>query len=343
MSGLDAEFDRSAPLQILRALRAEGKLPHALLFTGAPGVGKLAAARRIAMALNCQSRTIRSGTPNGSSTETLPCNRCRSCRRILSGNHPDILPIRPAGPFIRIDQIRTLRHTLAMKPYEATYRVVIIADAQAMNPPAANALLKVLEEPPQRTILILTASRKSDLLPTIVSRCQRLRFAPLPTAALRETLVAKQGLDPERAVILAAMAGGSLKRASELNRSNWVNRRNWLLNQLADLPALPLGAILALAARTAKKREDFERYLDIMYTWARDLAVCRTVPEKVINRDVIGLLEKAAGDRGIDSILSKADYIQAARRDINANANLRLTAEVLFLRLAEAAGLPYDS
>ena len=93
---------------------------------------------------------------------TDPCGCCKSCRKIQTGNHPDIIQVKPFGPLIRIGQIRDLCRILAMKPYEARYRVVIISHAQAMNPAAGNALLKVLEEPPDRTILILTAMQATD-------------------------------------------------------------------------------------------------------------------------------------------------------------------------------------
>lgn len=230
-----------------------------------------------------------------------------------------------------------------MKPYEARSRVVILSDAQAMNPSAGNALLKVLEEPPQRTILILTATRASDLLPTIVSRCRQIRFAALPAEKLEELLVKNEGMDRGRAAILAGMAGGSVARSLDMHRTGWVDRRNWLLNQLDVLPDLPLGALLAVAEQVARDRTSLERYLEILYTWARDLAVCRIAPERVLNKDRLDQLEKAAEKQPIDSILDNADSILALRRDIGANANPRLATEVLLLRLADTAGMPYDT
>ena len=170
MPGFESIIDQERPIRILTALLYHGTLPHALLFTGIAGVGKKAAAIELARACNCVKRNS-GGTPKlkknrenrGNCTNDLnlsigPCGRCKSCRKIRAGNHPDIIQVKPAGPYIKIAQVRALCNTLAMKPYEAKTRVVIIYDAQTMNPAAGNALLKILEEPPQRTILILIAA-----------------------------------------------------------------------------------------------------------------------------------------------------------------------------------------
>jgi len=189
VSGFESIIGQDRPIRILTAFLHKGTIPHALLFTGIEGVGKERAAVALAMAFNCAENRSgsdaagvdlrRSDHADANRPFTIkPCGICKSCRKIDSDNHPDIIRLKPSGPFIKIDQIRALCQTLAMKPYEAGMRVVIISEAQAMNPAAGNALLKMLEEPPARTILILVAAHPSDLLPTIVSRCQHIRFNP---------------------------------------------------------------------------------------------------------------------------------------------------------------------
>ncbi|UCE54026.1 MAG: hypothetical protein JSV31_00865, partial [Desulfobacterales bacterium] len=164
MPGFTSIVDQERPIRILTALLYHGTLPHALLFTGIEGVGKREVAIALALACNCLKKN--SGyTPEINKTRVIigqrihdpyssvgPCGSCKSCRKIESGNHPDIIQVKPRGPFIKIAQVRALCDTLAMKPYEASTRVVIIHDAQSMNPAASNALLKILEEPPERTI-----------------------------------------------------------------------------------------------------------------------------------------------------------------------------------------------
>jgi DNA polymerase-3 subunit delta' len=345
--GSDSQIGRKDALEILSTLVSRGSVPHAFLFTGKSGLGKADAARRLAMALNCQAGKPSTTPPAGPQADrpvlaAVPCSHCRSCRKIQSGHHPDIISIEATGPFIRIDQIRALCHTLAMKPYEARYRVVIIRDAQAMNPPAGNALLKMLEEPPNRTILVLTAPRAADLLPTIVSRCRQVRFSPLPPAELAALLVEREAVPADIAAILSTMADGSARRAMDLYRTGWIQRRSWLLKQLNRLSGLSTVSLMALAATLAQHRDDLGRYLDIMYIWARDLAVCRAAPDKVICRDVLGDLQAAAQTETVTA-LEKAETIRTARQDLKANANPRLTLEVLLLRLADADRMPYDT
>lgn len=349
MPDFDSEFTPDTPLRILTAMMGNKGGPHALLFTGIEGSGKFEAARRLAMTLNCQSlRETVVGSGRHLSTQKpppalTPCGACRSCRKIRSDTHPDILIVKPAGVFIKIDAVRELCRTLGMKPYEAAVRVVIICDAQAMNPSAANALLKVLEEPPERTVFVLTADHAAGLLPTVVSRCQQVRFHPLPAERLAKRLMEERGVSKEEALALAIMANGSLSRALSLHRAGWVQRRSWLLGQLAHLPRLRPGVVMAIASRLSKNREFFERYLEIIYTWIRDTAVCLSAPQEVIYRDVVADLQTAAAGRSTASILEQADMVSSAMQHLRNNANPRLTAEVLLLKLADTARLPYDS
>ena len=267
-------------------------------------------------------------------TASNPCLRCRSCRKIKSGNHPDIIFIKPSGPFIRINQIRSLCHTLGMKPYEARQRVVIISEAQAMNPEAGNALLKVLEEPPERTLLILTALQTSDLLPTIVSRCQLIRFNPISPKNIAGFLVGKKGLAPSDAMILATLANGSLSKAILMDQADWIKRRNWLIDEVEALPSRSVGPRLAFAERLAKNKDVLADSLEVIKLWLRDLVIYHYDPAKIINRDLVDKIQSASQRMRVESILSKLDAILSAQKNMSANSNLRLTMEVLTFRLA---------
>jgi len=148
VSGFSSILGQKQPIRILTAFLRKGAIPHALLFSGLKGVGKQAAALDFAKACNCTGQhtgraveassdhSRRDRLSNGPSPEVGPCGRCKSCRKIESGHHPDVVRIVPDGAYIKIAQIRDLRHTLSMKPYEAKWRVVIISDAQTMNPAA---------------------------------------------------------------------------------------------------------------------------------------------------------------------------------------------------------------
>lgn len=166
------------PLRILKGMLKKGRLPHALLFTGEPGVGKLFTAKELLKAINCKNRD----------EEFNSCDNCRNCRLIESFNFPDLFFIQPEGEQIKVETIRELNEFLNMSPYEASTKMVLINEADKLNISAANAFLKTLEEPPRDSIIVLI-TEKPDLLPdTIRSRCVRIAFTPLSKEETLEVL-----------------------------------------------------------------------------------------------------------------------------------------------------------
>ncbi len=331
MPGFESIIDQERPIRILTTFLQNGTIPHALLFTGVEGVGKERTATAFAMACNCAGEI-----PNTTRQETnIPCGLCKPCLKIEAGNHPDIIRVKPSGPFIKIDQIRSLCQTLAMKPYEAKRRVVIISDAQAMNPAAGNALLKMLEEPPAKTILILVATHTSDLLPTVVSRCQQIRFKPISSKYLESELVQKYGLDAKNAMIITTMAGGSLSRALRMHRTHWISRRNWLIQEMDAFSTDSVNRLLAFGAQLSKNKDILPDSLEVMKSWLRDLLVGQFNPEGVINQDLIQKIQQASQKMSIPALLDKIDTIQATQNAIHAGTNLRLALEAMVLKLAK--------
>ena len=225
-----------------------------------------------------------------------------------------------------------------MKPFEEGLRVVLISDAQAMNAEASNALLKVLEEPPERTILVLTARQTSDLLPTIVSRCQQVRFNPVSTESITGLLMAQDHVTPQAAAIVAALAHGSVGKARKMVKTDWIGKRRWLLSALgfepwgdAARPSLRQG--MAFAQKLAQDKETLEDSLEVIKTWLRDVLVFTHAPRRVINQDILEQIGAAAGRMPADLVINQIGAIQMAQRAIAANANLRLTLEVMAMRL----------
>ncbi|MBT8373136.1 MAG: DNA polymerase III subunit delta' [Deltaproteobacteria bacterium] len=347
MPGFESIIDQERPIRILTTFLQKGTIPHALLFTGIEGVGKERAAAAFAMACNC-TRDGAGYIPGGENTRktnrrsapirpmpTIPCGDCKSCRKIQAHNHPDIIRVKPSGPFIKIDQIRTLCQALTMRPYEAKIRVVIISDAQAMNPAAGNALLKVLEEPPARTHLILVTEHPSDLLPTIISRCQHIRFKPISQKNIESVLVRLHGLNPPDAQIIAGMAGGSLSRALGMYGSNWINRRNWLINELDNLSAGPSNRLLAFGEQLSKNKDMLPAALEVMKSWIRDLVIEKVYPDKIINRDLTATIRQTSRKMSMDLLFEKIETIQSTQHAIKAGTNLRLAMEAMVLKLAQ--------
>ena len=323
-------------LDKLFAILKKGKVPHAFLFTGMEGSGKRHAAIVFARALNCRNKAIY--IKNHDASEKIFRCSCRSCTKIKSDRHPDIHRVSPDGTYIKIDRIRELGRVLYMKPYEAETRVAIIEKAHMMNREAANALLKALEEPPDNTVIILTGLRKSDFLPTIVSRCQIIRFAPVSGAVIKKILMEKWSMDEDEAAAVFPIAMTCPEKIEDSGPENfrkWLRWRKWLLDVMEDLLKSGDKTVKSMlfAEKLARKKETVPQALDIIKTWLRDLIICGYSPQKVINRDILPGLLSLAAKMEIKSIPDKIRIIQHAQRDIQANMNPRLTMEVMVWKL----------
>ncbi len=309
-------------IRLITRMLGSDRLPHALLFTGIDGVGRQTTAKALAMAVNCLK-----------GAGTSACTVCQSCKKLLSGNHPDVLILKPAGAFIKIDQVRSLRRDLRFAPLEKGRRFIIINDAQTMNTEAANAILKILEEPPNNTHIILTATQTTDLLPTVVSRCCQIAFAPIPVEKIAERLVAEQGLDCDVATALAILAKGSLGRALSADSERWAVWRRRLLEQLSSFPTRSIHPLFAFAEALARDKNRLEDGLDTIVVWFRDVLMYKLYPEKILNRDFMTDIERASKRTPVNALFKKITTVCATRRAIQRNVNPRLALEVMMLRL----------
>ncbi|MFP4031044.1 MAG: ATP-binding protein [Desulfococcaceae bacterium] len=314
------------PLRVLARMAARKTVPHALLFVGPDGVGKSAAAIRAALALNCQADA------NPEARFEHPACQCRACRKIRAGVHPDFHRIAPDGPLIRIDRIRDLIGRMAMRPNEARRRIALIEGAGAMNPEAGNALLKLLEEPPDRTVLILTARQPSELLPTLVSRCRTFRFAPPPRPLRAREMEERLRIPRERALALAALDGAAPADSSAAERR--LRRRDWVVSEVGRLISGdgPPGFELAFAERLAGDREGAAELLESALVWLRDALVVRHAGNQRLFPD---RTDEPAGRLSAGSLLKLAAAVETARRRMQSNANARLALEVMSLEIAE--------
>ena len=339
-TGFNAIVGQQHPIKLLKTLIRNGTLPHALLFTGDDGVGKRSTAMAFAMVCNC--RTLKSGIHRHLHVEAVDaCGDCTPCKKITGGHHPDIIHIAPVASVIKIDQIRTLLQALTLKPNEADQRVVIISDAQAMNPEAGNALLKVLEEPPDRTLLVLTAGQTSDLLPTIVSRCRHIHFFPLDAADIQHLLVTKGSVDAQSAQAVATLCGGSYSRALKWVDPRWLRRREWIiqaLNQVLDSNATQIQPWLAFSEILARRKDLVEESLEIITMWLRDLLVVDCTPAHVLNQDRLDVLITAARKVRPVHLVEQIDAVNRARVALQSNTNLRLTLDTMVLKMSGASG-----
>jgi DNA polymerase-3 subunit delta' len=312
----------------LQTAMARGRLSHAYLFLGPEGVGKACVARAVAAALNCQQLR----------QDGDACGACPSCRRLMAGTHPDFLIIAPdieANKLqIKIEKVRELRRLTEYPPLGDGWRVVLIKPAEALNAlndAAANALLKTLEEPPERHLFVLIAVSEADLLPTIVSRCHRLILAPLPLALIAGELMRRRGLAPPQAALVAALSRGSLGRALNADLHDLLRQRQQVLADLAQLTHGSTTAMLDWAQRLAKNRGDLETFLAMARLWCRDVLLCHfQAPAHLLtHQDLLPELARQQTAGPPELWFQRFTALSAAQRQLQANRNPELTLDIM--------------
>ena len=307
-------------IAVLSRSLTTGKLAHAYLFDGIDGCGKKKTALAFIEAVFC-------GQVEG-------CGECPSCRKVAAQQHPDLHLVEPDGAFIKIDQIRELQRELAFRPFEAPKKACIIDGADRLNPAAGNALLKTLEEPPGNALLILITANASGVLPTVLSRCQRLHFSALPEATIAALLRAT-GSAPEAARIAASLAGGSMRKAAEISEETALVKRKGFLERISTLSLGEITPLFALAEELAGDKEDTLEMLELLTAFLRDVLLLHGGSPGVVNSDLLPLLERDAARFPEGTIMEKISHVAEARRALLCNVNPRLALEVLFMRLAE--------
>jgi len=247
----DSIRDQEVALRLLRNMLKTGRVSHALLFAGPGGVGKRLAAVELAKAVNCtQSREN-------------PCDVCLSCRKVMSGNHPDLRVVTPMKKSRTIDvaTIETITDAASMKPMEGRCHVFVIHDAERMNIAAQSHFLKTLEEPPSHSLFILTSEYPRILLPTIRSRCQQVRFRTLRTETIVDLLKGQRDLPDDVAVSIAALAQGQMSRALDLVDSERREVALAVAKELAD-GADPVGTAEVFVKNLDAERKRIEAAAD---------------------------------------------------------------------------------
>jgi DNA polymerase-3 subunit delta' len=331
----------------LRRMLAGRRIPGALIFAGEDAIGKKLFALELAKALNCLA-------PAG----VEACDKCSSCvrithfadapadhvgdaRHIIWSEHRDVGLVRAEKNIIKVDQARELERETNFRPHEGRARVFIVEEADRLNPQASNALLKTLEEIAPTSHLMLLTARPANLLTTIRSRCQTIRFAPLTAEEIEDYLVKNKKRAGEEARLAAHVARGRLGLALSLNLDAYREGREAMLAILDALLAVQTDRVRLLRAAEdlsdAKHKEEFEPRLDVLETLIRDAWLLSLDPAaKIVNEDIRQRLARLGAGLKRGHAARWMARIQELRGQLIVNINRRVATDALLLSMATA-------
>lgn len=336
---------------LLRRMLEAKRLPGAMLFVGEEGVGKKLFALEIAKALNCRK-------PQG----VEGCGSCPAClrmsrfnypqsaesddwKKIIWTDHPDVGMVVAPKRVLIVEQMRAVENAANYRPFEGAARVFIVEDADKLNDSSANALLKILEEPPHTSFIILLTSRPAQLLPTIRSRCQMIRFSPLAAEEIENYLTQNKIATGKDAQMLARVSRGSIGRAVAQDSEQFTSQRESMLKVLKALVAGDDHIQLLRSAEElneARYKDEFEVRLDILETLIRDawMLALDAPSTKVVNEDLLPQLAKISERLDRHRPGGWISRIEEMREQLIVNINRKSATDSLFLTMATATGLP---
>ena len=361
--GFESFLGNPSAVSTIREMLASDRIPGALLFSGPDGVGKKTLATMFAKALICGRR------PSGGDDFCGECDRCRKAEMMLVAGRDDVARrremkdaqrraeglvyfdvqvIEPLTRYILIEQIRKMRVTAYARPFEFPRRVFILDQAQAIHWQAVDLLLKMLEEPPETTTIILVCPNAHELRPTIRSRCTRVQFTAVEEPVIVDLLGRQKQLTKDQKVLAARVAAGSVARAKTFNIEEFVRRRRpWvaLLETLAGARASPKSspnwkAMFDATGLLTEDREDFEETLRIGYSLLRDLliAIEGGADRQVVNVDLLPRLKLWATPVGMAGIEKLKRGLDQAYRLQTRNVNQQLGLDSIAIEVLTTQG-----
>lgn len=317
----------------LRNGMANDRIRHAYLLTGTPAIGKMTLAKSFAMTLNCQADDV----------AQRPCGACRSCKRIISGSHMDVIYSNTddTSGQMKIDTVRAITSQIAMKPYEGRYRVAILDDFDRAQPRAQDSLLKTLEEPPPYAVLILIATALEPILPTITSRSQVVYLRPVATHIIEMVLQEQHGLAEDDARLLARISGGRMGWAIQTAQDPaLLEQRDQALDLLETILKANRAERFSIANDLGKDKLSMVMLLELWQTYLRDLLLqtqAAQVPLANIDREVN--LQQMAYTFTSEDVLQALNATRDLLQQASFNINTRLALEATFLKYP---GLDYE-
>jgi len=309
---------------------AGDRLSHAYLFVGPDGVGKNSVASLFGAAMLCAHADV----------EALPCGDCLACGKIARFNHPDfhVLETEKGKKWIRIEQVRRLQTSMALRPFESERRVIVVDNADRMNEAAQNAFLKTLEEPPPGTLIIMVAPGTQSLLPTIVSRCRIERFGPLKTEELSKILVDKRGLDENEANLIAGMVSGSVGAALAIDLDFVRKVKPAIIERIAEIASEKKMNPEKVFGLSNQLTAIGDNSLEMIRMLLKDVAFMKMSRSGIINSDNSNAIEKLGKNMTMGKIFALFDKTLEAEMGLSRNLQKSFIFENLLF--AFAPGVP---
>lgn len=312
--------------RILRKTLQKKKIPNSLLFSGPEGVGKKDMALVMAKAMNCQQK------------KDDACEACASCRAINRRNFPDIMELSPIRDVIRIDQMRILKQTAYFRPMVAKKRVFIVEDAEKMTDEASNSLLKILEEPPHFSYIILITQNPYMIIPTIKSRCQVLTFSRVSRENIEKVLTEK-GYEEEKAKIISLLMRGNLKQAINLEWEEIQARRRQTWQFFLSLIKEENTSLFLknFSSTRAVAKEELSKVLEILSSFCRDLILIKEKGDVhlLLNPDYEEEIKKTEKLLSLELSMNFLTKIEYALYALGKNLNINLLVSSIFSSLVE--------
>lgn len=299
------------------------RLTHAYILLGEDGVGKSIFALYMASKLLCTG-------------EEKPCGNCSACKKILSGNHPDVKVLDMGSKSIGINDILGIIDDIYTKPYEGDRKVIIIKEADKITVQGQNAILKTLEEPPEDATIIMLTSNSGALLDTIQSRCQTLRFGRIAIDKVRDYLI---GIGTERnsAETAANLSDGIIGNGLKFLDPKHMSLRQETIDIGKKLVRFKGIEGYELVEFFTKHKDDADKILDMLITWFRDIIIVKLAKDEklIINRDFYNMIVEESKFLSYNKLNSIIDIINDTKEKLRQYSNFQLTMEVMVLNIQE--------
>lgn len=299
---------------------------HCYIFEGPKDMGKYDLSLVFAQSLFCDNFI------------SEPCNTCGDCIKINSMNHPDLHIINFDEKTIKREDIDNLIDSIYKKPYEAKKKVYIIKNSHDMTPQAANTFLKTLEEPPKDSVIIFLTNNINLLLPTIVSRCQVIKFKDINRSEIRKILVTKYDVDEVKAFITSYYSKGILNKAVNIaiGKDDILEKRREVIELFDNIIKSDTGIIFECENYFEEQKDNIDKILEIMMMWIRDIAFIKNNMENlIVNKDFSELAKKHGMSMKINDVDYLIDYLQGVSDNIRNNVNYKLTIDRMLCKIQE--------